>query len=80
LCGICRNTPGRKRASPKSKTIADEHGIGLIRMHDPLASEGCEILADPVRKSTLPMAVEGFLETRLSVAQKDSLARVVRGR
>jgi hypothetical protein len=58
----------------------DEHGIGLIRMREPLASEGCEILADPVRKSTLPMAVEGFLETRLSVEQKDSLARVVRGK
>jgi hypothetical protein len=58
----------------------DEHGIGLIRMRDPLAREGCEILADPVRKSTLPMAVEGFLETRLSVEQKESLAGVVRGR
>jgi hypothetical protein len=58
----------------------DEHGIGLIRMREPLASEGCEILADPVRKSTLPMAVEGFLETRLSVEQKDSLARVVWGK
>lgn len=55
----------------------DEHGIGLIRMREPLASKGCEILADPVRKSTLPMAVEGFLETRLSVEQKDSLARRV---
>ena len=58
----------------------DEHGIGLIRMRVKLASEGCEILADPARKSTLPMAVEGFLETRLSVEQKDNLARVVRGK
>jgi hypothetical protein len=41
---------------------------------------GCEILIDPVRKSTLPMAIEGFLEARLSAAQKDSLARVVRGK
>lgn len=57
-----------------------EHGIGLIRLRDPLAKEGCEILADPVRKSTLTLGIEGFLETRLSSEQKDSLARVVRGK
>jgi hypothetical protein len=57
-----------------------EHGIGLIRLREPSAKAGCEILIDPVRKSTLPMAIEGFLEARLTAAQKDSLARVVRGR
>ena len=57
-----------------------EHGIGLIRMRDPSAKAGCEILIDPVRKSTLSMAIEGFLEARLSTGQKDSLARVVRGK
>jgi hypothetical protein len=57
-----------------------EHGIGLIRMRDPSAKAGCEILIDPNRKSTLPMAIEGFLEARLSAEQKDSLARVVRGK
>jgi hypothetical protein len=75
--------PERSRSEARLAEIedhCDEHGIGLIRMRDPLASEGCEILADPVRKSTLPMAVEGFLETRLSAVQKDSLARVVRGK
>ncbi|MGH6864535.1 MAG: hypothetical protein ACRECN_09790, partial [Methylocella sp.] len=57
-----------------------EHGIGLIRMRDPSVKEGCEILADPVRKSTLTLTIEGFLETRLSAEQKSKLARAVRGR
>lgn len=57
----------------------DEHGIGLIRMREPARAEGCEILVDPVRKETLPAAVEGFLESRLSQEQRTELARVVRG-
>jgi hypothetical protein len=56
-----------------------EHGIGLIRMRDPSAKAGCEILIDPVRKSTLSMAIEGFLEARLSAEQKNILARAVHG-
>jgi hypothetical protein len=56
-----------------------EHGIGLIRMRDPTTKEGCEILVDPVRKSTLTLTIEGFLETRLSAEQKNILARAVRG-
>jgi hypothetical protein len=75
--------PERSRSEARLAEIEDhcgEHGIGLIRMRDPSAREGCEILADPARKSTLPMAVEGFLEARLSAEQKDSLARVVRGK
>lgn len=74
--------PEVSRSETRLAEIGDhcgEHGIGLIRMRDPAAKEGCEILIDPVRKSTLPMAIEGFLETRLSDEQKDSLARVVRG-
>ncbi|MGH6838309.1 MAG: hypothetical protein ACREDT_05845 [Methylocella sp.] len=75
--------PESSRSEARLAEIEDHcgaHGIGLIRMRDPLAKEGCEILADPVRKSTLTLSIEGFLETRLSAAQKDSLARAVGGR
>ena len=74
--------PERSKSETRLAEIEDhcgEHGIGLIRIRDPSAKAGCEILIDPVRKSALPMAIEGFLEARLSVQQKDSLARVVRG-
>ena len=75
--------PEGSRSEARLAEIEDhcgEHGIGLIRMRDPSAKEGCEILADPIRKSTLTLAIEGFLETRLSAEQKSKLARAVRGR
>ena len=55
------------------------HGIGLIRMRDPSVKEGCEILVDPIRKQTLTITIEGFLETRLSDQQKKLLAQAVQG-
>jgi hypothetical protein len=57
----------------------DEHGIGLIRMREPTRVESCEVLVDPVRKTTPAMAIEGFLESRLSQEQRMKLARTVRG-
>ncbi len=57
----------------------EEHGVGLIRMRDPTRVEGYEILIDPVRKTTLPIAIEGFLESRLSQEQRRILARTIRG-
>jgi hypothetical protein len=48
-------------------------------MRDPKRVEGCEILLDPARKSTLPIVVEGFLEARLSHDQRNVLAQAVRG-
>jgi len=57
----------------------DEHGIGLIRMRDPSSAEACEIILDPVRKATLPIAVEGFLESRLSLDQQNTLSLGVHG-
>lgn len=58
----------------------EAHGIGLILMRDPpAAAGGCEILVDPTRKPTLPSAIEGFLEARLSRLQKDRLTAVTRG-
>ncbi|MGQ0444252.1 MAG: hypothetical protein ACT4O2_03760 [Beijerinckiaceae bacterium] len=74
--------PERSKLEARLAEIEDhcgEHGIGLIRMRDPLAKEGCEILADPVRKPTLTLAIEGFLDTRLSNEQKNILARAVNG-
>jgi hypothetical protein len=57
----------------------DGHGIGLIRMHDPLKPESHEILLDPVRKPTLSAIVDGFLESRLVTSDQDSLRRVFNG-
>jgi hypothetical protein len=74
--------PERSKSEARLAEIEDHcagHWIGLIRMRDPSAKEGCEILADPVRKPTLTMTIEGFLETRLSDEQKSILARAVNG-
>jgi hypothetical protein len=74
--------PDGSKAEARLAEIAkhcDEHGIGLIRMREPTRFESCEILLDPVRKATLPIAVEGFLESRLSQEQRTKLARAVRG-
>lgn len=43
-----------------------QHGVGLIRIHDPGDDEAFETILDPVRKSTPPAAVDGFLEQRLT--------------
>ncbi|WOJ89440.1 hypothetical protein RZS28_16845 [Methylocapsa polymorpha] len=74
--------PERSKAEARLAEIEDqceEHGIGLIRMRDPSSDGGCEILVDPARKKTLPAAIEGFLEARLTSEQKERLAGVVRG-
>jgi hypothetical protein len=63
-------------------THCEEHGIGLIRMRDPLKAalpDGCEILVDPRRKPTLSAIIDGFLESRLLPEQKETLLRVVGG-
>jgi len=41
--------------------------------------ETYEILLDPMRKGTLPITVEGFLESRLSQEQRTKLACAIRG-
>jgi hypothetical protein len=74
--------PDGSRAEARLAEIekhCDEHGIGLIRMREPTRPESWEILLDPVRKTTLPMAVEGFLESRLSQEQRTKLSHLVRG-
>ncbi len=74
--------PERSKSEPMLEDIAahcEEHGIGLIRMRDPHAPQTCEILVDPRRKPTLSSVVDGFLESRLSPAQKESLMRAITG-
>ncbi|UDL93250.1 hypothetical protein LGH83_11615 [Lichenihabitans sp. PAMC28606] len=76
--------PDGSRSEPMLDDIVmhcDEHGIGLIRMRDPLkaASNGCEILVDPRRKPTLNAIVDGFLESRLTPEQKQILLNVTGG-
>lgn len=69
----------------KAETLLDtvtthckEHGIGLIRMLNPLHADttGCEVLLDPQRKATSPPEIDGFLETRLTPAQRHLLLSV----
>lgn len=64
---------------PEIINQCEEHGVGLIRMRDPLRLDFSEILVDPDRKHTLPAIVDGFLESRLSPEHRDQLARVVNG-
>lgn len=63
-------------------THCEEHGIGLIRMRDPLRAaelDGCDVLVDPRRKPTLGSVVDGFLESRLTGDQKAALLKVTGG-
>ena len=57
----------------------EEHGIGLIRRRDPDDIEGCEILLDPARKTTLPAIVDGFLEMRLDGNQIRKISSAIGG-
>ena len=57
----------------------EAHGIGLIRMLDPVKPEEFEILLDPKRKTTLPAIVDGFLEQRLNTTNRARLVQVVQG-
>lgn len=77
--------PEGSKAEPMLDDITahcEEHGIGLIRMRDPLkaaTSDGCEILIDPRRKPTLSAVIDGFLKSRLLPDQKETLLRVIGG-
>jgi hypothetical protein len=74
--------PEKSKAEARYGEIDDQckqHGIGLIRMRDPLDPAGYETIRDPVRKNTPPSATEGFLQLRLSEDQKRRLTNVVRG-
>jgi hypothetical protein len=74
--------PEGSRAEARLAEIAqqcEEHGVGLIRMRAPEDRDACEILLDPARKTTAPAIVEGFLEKRLSAAQRETLRAALNG-
>lgn len=50
---------------PEITAQCSQHGIGLMRIHDPRQDDGFETILDPVRKSTPDAAVDSFLEQRL---------------
>lgn len=74
--------PRESRAEARLAEVeshCEEHGVGLIRMFDPNDPHAFEILLDPVRKPTRPLAVDGFLDSRLDAAQQSALIRAVHG-
>jgi hypothetical protein len=56
-----------------------QHGIGLIRMREPARADSYDILVDPDRKATPPIAIESFLESRLLPEQRADLVRFITG-
>lgn len=64
---------------PDIEAQCEEHGVGLIRMTDPDDTEAYEIMVDPKRKLTPAVAIDGFLESRLSDSQRKTLLRAING-
>jgi hypothetical protein len=64
---------------PEIVEQCEMHGIGLILIRSPELVESWEIILDPRKKTTPPEIVDGFLETRLSFAQRDRLHAMVFG-
>src|ERR1700742_2733223 len=58
---------------PEITAQCSQHGIGLIRMHDPEQDSEFETILDPVRKPTPHAAVDGFLERRLDDGEQQLL-------
>ncbi|WP_415914771.1 hypothetical protein [Rhodopseudomonas palustris] len=56
-----------------------QHGIGLIRVHEPATDDGFETVLDPIRKPTPPAAVDSFLERRLSEDEQKLLRSALAG-
>jgi len=74
--------PEKSRAENRLAEITkqcEEHGIGLIRVYEPEDIENYEIIADPERKTTPASIVDGFLEARLSEAQRKTIVNALNG-
>ena len=56
-----------------------QHGVGLIRVHNPQDDEEFETILDPIRKSTPHAAVDGFLEQRLTEEELGTLRSATAG-
>lgn len=48
-------------------------------MREPASAESYDILVDPDRKTTPPIAIESFLELRLLPEQRADLVRFING-
>lgn len=64
---------------PEITAQCAQHGIGLIRITEPKKDEGFETILDPVRKTTLPAAVDSFLEQRLTENDQQVLRTALQG-
>lgn len=53
------------------------HGIGLILMRDPVAAR-CEVLLGPVRRATAALDIDGFLVSRLTADNQQTLQAALR--
>jgi len=62
---------------PEITAQCGQHGIGLIRIHKPGNDDGFETILDPVRKTTPPAAVDGFLEQRLEEEELNRLRKAL---
>jgi hypothetical protein len=57
-----------------------QHGVGLIRIHEPGNDEAFETILDPIRKPTPHAAVDGFLEQRLDHNEVETLRSALEAR
>lgn len=64
---------------PEITAQCSQHGVGLIRVYDPLNDDEFETILDPVRKPTMPAAVDSFLEQRLSDGEQQLLRDALDG-
>jgi hypothetical protein len=64
---------------PEITAQCGQHGIGLIRMHAPESDDEFETILDPVRKPTMPAAVDSFLERRLAESDQQLLRSALEG-
>jgi hypothetical protein len=64
---------------PEITAQCGQHGVGLIRIHDPSHDETFDTILDPIRKPTPHAAVDGFLERRLEEQEQKLLRDALEG-
>jgi hypothetical protein len=65
---------------PEITAQCGQHGVGLIRILEPESDDGFETILDPIRKTTPPAAVDGFLEQRLDESEQQRLRSALEGK
>ena len=58
---------------PEITAQCSQHGVGLILIRAADDDDRFETVLDPIRKATLPAAVDGFLEQRLDEGEQQKL-------